>query len=174
MLRESACNATQFVAELTDDQLREFWMPCKNFLSSLLRISQAENHPHQYSDTSYLLLSIVTVLLRCSVEISDPTTRSTCIDAMLRFRSRLRSAQQEAAWDLADFCLERCDEPIRKVAEVLGAQMAADVVPEAMTEDVGASCEEGFRFEDLLPGDALGVPWEVGWEFGETGWFGTD
>jgi hypothetical protein len=96
-LRETSCGVIDFVTALSDAQLHEFWLPY----------------------TSYLLVTAATILLRCTVECGDIVTKRSCVTKLISFRDRLRRASTESGWDLADFCLERCDEPIQKFADAL-------------------------------------------------------
>jgi FtsZ-interacting cell division protein ZipA len=55
------------------------------------------------------------ILLRCTVETTDPTTRETCKQSLESLRKRLRTARDVSSWDLADIFLNQCDEPISRV-----------------------------------------------------------
>jgi hypothetical protein len=96
-LRETSCEVIDFVTALSDAQLQEFWLPY----------------------TSYLLVTAATILLRCTIECGDIATKRLCVAKLVGFRDRLRRASRDSGWDLADFCLERCDEPIQKFADAL-------------------------------------------------------
>lgn len=154
-LRKASCDVINFVISLTDAQMQEFWLPY----------------------TSYLLVTAATILLRCVVECGDPATRKSCIENLIRFRDRLRRGSQESGWDLADFCLERCDEPIQKFADGLqslpqdnsiiddGQTSAAPASTSASQPDLGdTATSDAFPLSDLLlTVDSLEYPWEDMW-----------
>ncbi|PVI07981.1 hypothetical protein DM02DRAFT_608589 [Periconia macrospinosa] len=102
-LRDSASEVADFVASLPDSSLHGFWMPY----------------------TSYLLVSAATTLLRCIVECTDLETKRNCIAKLVGFRDRLKRAQSELQWDLADFCLVRCNDSIQKIANAASAAQPA-------------------------------------------------
>ncbi|KAF2636057.1 hypothetical protein P280DRAFT_493383 [Massarina eburnea CBS 473.64] len=157
MLRESASEVTGFVTFLMDTQLQEFWMPY----------------------TSYLLVSAATVLLRCTVECGDLATKKSCVTKLVYFRDRLRRAQVEVEWDLADFCLERCHDPIQKIADALRIPSPNPQSHNAPNpKDDGLNTHDSFASEGLdlaadvpsaipnvfLPTDSLDFPWETLWD----------
>lgn len=73
-LREASCEVIDFVTPLKDTQLQKFWL----------------------SYTSYLLVTAATVLLRCTIECGDITTKKTCITKLVAFRDQLRKASTES------------------------------------------------------------------------------
>ena len=156
MLRDAALNVADFVISLTEAQLQEFWMPY----------------------TSYLLVTSATILLRCTIEGNDLGVKKTCVARLVAFRNRLRTARDTSQWDLADFCLERCDDPIQKLADALGipshyvsAATAAEeqVVPPSRDADPVTS-DLGAMSDLFLPIDSLDYPWETLWDGMEGPW----
>ncbi|KAH7398479.1 fungal-specific transcription factor domain-containing protein [Pyrenochaeta sp. MPI-SDFR-AT-0127] len=161
MMRQSASDIVDFVTSLNEAQIREFWMPY----------------------TSYLLVTAATILLRCTIECSDLQTKIACATKLLEFRVRLQSASEKSGWDLADFCLERCHEPIQKVADALKISSPntqrreadpsiANAVLEA-TEDASfdAPTSASTTMSDFfLPIDSLDYPWETLWDTNEGPW----
>lgn len=59
------------------------------------------------------------ILLRCTIETTDPIARETCKRSLESLRKRLRSARDDSDWDLADIFLNQCDEPISRVINKL-------------------------------------------------------
>lgn len=55
------------------------------------------------------------ILLRCTIETTDPIARETCKRSLESLRKRLRAARDDSDWDLADIFLNQCDEPISRV-----------------------------------------------------------
>jgi hypothetical protein len=150
MLREAASGVADFVTSLTVAQLREFWMPY----------------------TAYLLVSAATILLRCTIECSDTDTRMTCAIKLKDFRDRLQTARDDSRWDLADFCLERCNEPIQKIVDVVGSFRQPDHVQTSanptgsVTEvrDDPMTMNTPYVPDFDLPIDSLDYPWETLWD----------
>lgn len=156
LLRNSASEAIDFVTSLTEAQLQEFWMPY----------------------TSYLLVTAATILLRCTIECSHIDTKKKCVTKLVAFRDRLRLAKDFSHWDLAEFCLERCDEPIQKFADAFGIPPErTTAVPPAIQLTESASDEaiqpvmDPLTMADLfLPIDSLDYPWETLWDSMEGPW----
>ena len=111
-------------------------------------------------DTAHLLVSATTILLRCTVETADIGTKRKCAATLVGFISRLRSASQESDWELADFCLERCQTPVEKIAAMVGlesepAQIRSSAGHEAQPILSGPS---ESAFTSSLPEDDLFLP----------------
>ncbi|KAJ8109449.1 hypothetical protein OPT61_g7453 [Boeremia exigua] len=157
MLRNAVLEASEFIINLTQSQLQEFWMPY----------------------TSYLLVTAATILLRCTIESKDLTMKNTCATKLIAFRDRLRVARNTLQWDLADFCLERCDEPIQKIADAIGIPQS-HLTTATNTEDttMPLSSEPNWDTVDLpstsdlfLPMDSLDYPWETMWDGIQGPWY---
>ncbi|KAF2032600.1 hypothetical protein EK21DRAFT_109672 [Setomelanomma holmii] len=156
ILREAPLEVVDFVASLRDDKLQEFWLPY----------------------TSYLLVTAATVLLRSAIECGDLATKRSCVEKLLVFRARLQRASDDCGWNLADFCLERCHEPIQRLADAMG------VLPQSpRTEVMNANPEEMRSAHDrveteadaaasdvLLPEDLLECPLEIMWDTFDGSW----
>ncbi|KAM0714007.1 hypothetical protein Q7P37_010971 [Cladosporium fusiforme] len=162
-VREKASNVIDFVTSLSESQLGEFWLPY----------------------VSHLLVSATTILLRCTIESPDPAVRQTCLQRLRSFFAHLLWAKEACSWDLADFTLERCQEPFEKIAaacalqvteeglgnsqaDVRGEGLAGEDGGEVARRDAGSSnVVEAAGFEDSLPVvDWLefGIPWDA-WDF---------
>ncbi|EGP85465.1 uncharacterized protein MYCGRDRAFT_61319 [Zymoseptoria tritici IPO323] len=152
MLREAAIALTDFVTALDSTQLAEFWLPY----------------------TAHLLVTATTILLRCLLESTDVTTKHTCAEKLVRLVSTLKVSKEEHDWDLADFCLERCSEPISKISSALG------IVDEATGSSAGAVAQapvadesiaaglpgpvEDWPLDVLFPVDSLDYPFDAMWD----------
>ncbi|KAF2829276.1 hypothetical protein CC86DRAFT_392426 [Ophiobolus disseminans] len=144
-LREASCEVATFVTSLRDAQLQGFWLPY----------------------TSYLLVTAATILLRCTVECGNIATKRSCATKLTAFRDRLRSASEESAWDLADFCLERCNEPIQRITDAMMVAPPNAQTPMADTSDGSAPIEMTQESNEALPTgnmfppiDSLEFPWD--------------
>lgn len=158
-LREASCATVDFVASLQHEQLQEFWLPY----------------------TSYLLVSAATILLRCTIECEDLATKKSCIAKLIVFRDRLRTAREESGWDLADFCLERCEEPIQKLADALQTislprqeertEFAASISHDQPIRVADNPGGEPIALPDLfLSLDTLEYPWDNLWDTFDASW----
>jgi hypothetical protein len=160
-LREASCEVIDFVVSLNDAQLQEFWLPY----------------------TCYLLVTAATILLRCSVECGDLVIKKSCIAKLVNFRDWLRRASTDCGWDLADFCLERCDEPIQKLANALqissqeihtrmkGAETISTRVEEPPYTITDLSMGDSVSLSELyLPVDPLEFSWESLWDTSDGLW----
>jgi hypothetical protein len=147
-LRESALEVVDFVTSLQETHLHEFWMPY----------------------TSYLLVTAATILLRCTIECGDIETKKVCATKLVDFRDRLYSASTISGWDLADACVERCHEPIQKIADALEISCRNDLVQAAEPHvAMGPVEDEALRnltspSDFFVPIDSLDYPWETLWD----------
>lgn len=149
MLKNAASDVVDFVISLTASQFQEFWMPY----------------------TSYLLVISATVLLRCTIESNDIGKKEACAAKLVGFRESLQTARDLFQWDLADFCLERCGEPIQKIAQSLelstgGPQTASphEAAPTSTLTASGLASPFSLSMNDLIsPINSLEYPWETLW-----------
>ncbi|KAH7397563.1 fungal-specific transcription factor domain-containing protein [Cadophora sp. MPI-SDFR-AT-0126] len=159
LLRDSASKLVEFVTDIHENQLQEFWLP----------------------HTAYLLVSAATILLRCIVESSDIKTKRDCILKLKAFQNRLQIARDTSGWDLAEFCLERCSLPIKQIAGALrvsldlpdhdssnGVQNRSSVVfTPTPSEPRATSLQDGsapYPLDFFLPVDPWDIPWESMWD----------
>lgn len=135
----------------------------------------------KFADTAHLLVSVATVLLRCTVESAALEVKRDCARTLLRLSKTL----QNSGWDLADFCLERCKQPIERIASATGIVSSAsateeqvsgqEAAPMDLLEDTNTleianppddaamelpSSTGNFTF----PVDSLEYPWDTFWE----------
>lgn len=165
MLREAASALTEFVCSLEASQLSEFWLPC--------------NVPHYLTlvavllttlDTAHLLVSATTILLRCLLESTDLATKKECATKLVRLLRRLETAREASEWDLADFCLERCTEPINKIATAMGItseSLPSTDVEEHTRPNNAFSSDTAFTelpSDFFLPVDSLDYPFDALWD----------
>lgn len=167
MLREAASALTEFVCSLEATQLSEFWLPCKALYEILALASSLTT-----IDTAHLLVSATTILLRCLLESTDLATKKDCAAKLLRLQRRLETAREASEWDLADFCLERCTEPIHKIAAAMGILDDSPALPSTSAQDGSHGhnvFESDTTFPELpsdffLPVDSLDYPFDALWD----------
>lgn len=150
MLRDAAMGLTDYVISLQPSQLEEFWLPW----------------------TAHLLVSATTILLRCLLESADLATKRECALKLVSLKKHLQIARDESAWDLADFCLERCSGPINKIAAAMGLvedsstpsqPTASDTVQpqDTFEQDPSAS---SFVADYFFPVDSFDYPFDAFWD----------
>lgn len=123
-------------------------------------------------DTAHLLVSATTILLRCLLESTDLTTKKECATKLLRLQHCLENAREASEWDLADFCLERCTEPIKKIAAAMGIpneqpvpQLISDREASQNHDPLGSDMTFPELPSDLfLPVDSLDYPFDALWD----------
>lgn len=129
----------------------------------------------QSADTAHLLVTTTTILLRCLLESPDLPTKKNCAIELLQFRQRLRIARDERDWDLADFCLERCSEPIDKIATAMGVTLDSCSSSSSLRRLIPLDTQQqapidldstfsGILDEFLLPGDSWEYPFDAVWD----------
>ncbi|RMY85626.1 hypothetical protein D0864_07262 [Hortaea werneckii] len=150
MLRDSALTLTLYVSELTETQLNEFWI----------------------SYATHLLVSSTTVLLRCTIESADIETKRRCTGELVKMICKLQASH----WDLGEFCLERCTEPVMKLAAALGIAQTSTMpssqqerpVIEQISEPAQLATSHAVEPSDglnmFIPADSLDFPWETLWD----------
>ena len=151
MLREAAFALIDFVTALTPTQLGEFWLPY----------------------TAHLLVTAATITLRCLLESTDLTTKRTCAHKLVNFKDRLAKASADHSWDLADFCLERCSEPIEKISDAMGVVAHTSEAADALVDQSGNHTrtdlqEPQLNLDDMaadlfFPVDSLDYPFDALW-----------
>lgn len=152
-LMHAAVRVVEFVTELEERQLQEFWLPY----------------------TSYLLVTAATILLRCTIEVGNFQIKADCIKSLVAFMNRLQRAKEESGWDLADFCLERCSEPIRKMAAVFSipTDNRGVQVNETESSEWGTAPAHSASRDEIDPSefnvffqplDLSEYPWDSLWE----------
>ncbi|KAH7089031.1 fungal-specific transcription factor domain-containing protein [Paraphoma chrysanthemicola] len=155
-LREASLEVVNYVSSLNHDHFQEFWLPY----------------------TSYLLVTAATILLRCTIECGDLNTKASNVAKLVEFRISLQKARDESAWDLAEFCLEKCHEPIQKIADAMGTfsssapseAVGAAIEPDTTARDAGDAGGSSASPTALLPMDLLEYPWDTMWDTFDGPW----
>lgn len=83
---------------------------------------------------------------------------------------------QASHWDLGEFCLERCTEPVMKLAAALGIAQTSTMpssqqerpVIEQISEPAQLATSHAVEPSDglnmFIPADSLDFPWETLWD----------
>ncbi|KAI5197911.1 hypothetical protein E4T39_07035 [Aureobasidium subglaciale] len=128
VLRSLAREIADFVCALQSHHLAEFWLPY----------------------TAHFLASSAMILLRCTIETTDPLTREPCKLSLSSLRKRLRSARDDSDWDLADIFLNQCDEPISRVIAKLSSTTTTTYSAAAPPTEVAQQQEAPINVEDVI------------------------
>ncbi|EPS36717.1 hypothetical protein H072_9709 [Dactylellina haptotyla CBS 200.50] len=137
-LQLAATKVLEYVSNLTQAQLQEFWLPY----------------------TSHLLVVATMILLRCAVETENQAIKVTCAATLMSLKDNLELHRDDHNWELGELCLERCAELIVRVQSTappvttINPEMVPIIpTPGAMTDD------DAFQFlndSSLMPFDPLG------------------
>ncbi|KAL4920175.1 fungal-specific transcription factor domain-containing protein [Aspergillus aurantiobrunneus] len=133
-LRRSAQEIVSYVCALTETQLQEFWLPY----------------------TAHHLILTVIILLRCTVESSEPTVADKCRADLDRFWTKLQTAAKDG-WDLANICITQCAESVSKILAMSASSTVAvdsiELGPSALLEPsyVGSGTPMHYIAPDLMP-----------------------
>jgi len=107
--------------------------------------------------------------------------KKLCTTKLLNFRDRLQRARDESKWDVADFCLERCNDPIQKMADALRIapsrpvpQTSSNLLLSSMESSLPLTQQGDDTLGDLTSisdvFDSLNFPWETMWDSFEGSW----
>jgi hypothetical protein len=105
-LRTASSAVLDFVLSLGESQFQDFWLPY----------------------VTHLLVHAITVSLRCTVETQDPDIRNTSVARLQRVIAHIQFARDNYDWDIAIYCLERCADPVSRIA-ALNAREPQHLVP---------------------------------------------
>lgn len=106
------------------------------------------------------------------MESVDLDTKRGCAMKLVNLQTHLIAVRNDSQWDLADFCLDRCSEPISKIATAMSitSQSVAGNVPATISrhgvdpaeaaDNMMAALPEDF----FLPMDPLDYPFDALWD----------
>ena len=157
-LRAASSAVLDFLLSLGELQFQDFWLPY----------------------VTHLLVHAITVSLRCTVETQDPETRNTSINRLQRVIAHIQFARDNYDWDLAIYCLERCAEPVSRIASLnardpappseTGAEIPS-AAPNANGHGTGVEVppvptfdDTNFLLSDILDPNAFDFSWEALWD----------
>ncbi|KAF2687602.1 C6 transcription factor-like protein [Lentithecium fluviatile CBS 122367] len=149
-LRAASSAVLDFVLSLVEHNFLDFWLPY----------------------ATHLLVHAVTVSLRCTVETQDLDLRNACITRLERVMAHIQHAREHYDWDIANYCLERCSDPISQIASLTTqnppATAPTSVVDGSDMTQAGtgppALDDPGLLLSDLLDPNAFDFPWEALWD----------
>jgi hypothetical protein len=155
-LRTASSAVLDFTLSLGESQFQDFWLPY----------------------VTHLLVHAITVSLRCTVETQDPEIRNTSVSRLQRVIAHIQYARDNYDWDIAIYCLERCADPVSRIASL----NAREPPPPSETEvtslvgngnagGTGAEIQpvpgfddSNFLLADVLDPNAFDFSWEALWD----------
>ncbi|KAF1939588.1 hypothetical protein EJ02DRAFT_456791 [Clathrospora elynae] len=151
-LRIASSAVLDFVLTLGQTQFLDFWLPY----------------------ATHLLVHAITVSLRCTVETQDPEIRNTSVSRLECVIAHIRYAHDNYSWDIALYCLERCTEPVAKIAS-LNAREAPQPpeteFPTVLANGNGSETQAipnfddaNFLLSDILDPHAFDFSWDALWD----------
>ncbi|KAF2819533.1 hypothetical protein CC86DRAFT_362382 [Ophiobolus disseminans] len=157
-LRSASSAVLDYILSLGESQFHDFWLPY----------------------ATQVLVHAITVSLRCTVETQDPDVRNTAVSRLQRVVAHMQHARDSYEWDIAIYALERCAEPVSRIA----ALNAREVPQPSETEvtsvvangaaGVNGSTNEvpslpgfddaNFLLSDILDPNAFDFSWDALWD----------
>jgi hypothetical protein len=141
-----------FILTLGETQFLDFWLPY----------------------ATHLLVHAITVSLRCTVETQDPEIRNSSVARLQRVIVHIQHARDNHDWDLANYCLERCADPVSKIASLNAREVPqpSEMVPTGLFAN-GNGIEvpvmpnfddASFLLSDILDPNAFDFSWDALWD----------
>ncbi|KAF2477765.1 C6 transcription factor-like protein [Lindgomyces ingoldianus] len=147
-LRASSAALLDFILFLGESQFQDFWLPY----------------------AAHLLVLATMVDLRCLVEAPNNEIRSASILRLERFLAHIQSAHDNYDWDVANYCLERCSDPINKISSLLAQEThpppeAQPNINENGSGELATALDDpSFLFSDRRDPNAFDFSWEALWD----------
>jgi hypothetical protein len=102
-LRLASSSVLDFILSLGESQFQDFWLPY----------------------ATQILVHAITVSLRCTVETQDADVRNTSVARLQRVIAHMQFARDNYDWDIAIYALERCAEPVSRIAALNAREQPA-------------------------------------------------
>lgn len=163
-LRIASAAVLDYILSLGESQFQDFWLPY----------------------ATQILVHAITVSLRCTVETTDIEVRSKEVERLTAVIAHIQFARDNYDWDIAIYALERCAEPVSRIA-ALNAREGHDLADVASVNGngianpsaTGASGQGGsmdapplpsgfddtaFLLSDILDPNAFDFSWDALWD----------
>jgi hypothetical protein len=158
-LRIASSAVLDFILSLGESQFQDFWLPY----------------------ATQILVHAITVSLRCTVETQDPEIRNTSVDRLQRVIAHMQHARDNYDWDIAIYALERCAEPVSRIASLNAREAPQPLETEqTITNMNGNGAVRGnvneapmlppniddtnFLLADILDPNAFDFSWDALWD----------
>ncbi|KAL5114406.1 hypothetical protein ACEQ8H_007717 [Pleosporales sp. CAS-2024a] len=153
-LRLASSSILDFVLSLGESQFQDFWLPY----------------------ATQILVHAITVSLRCTVETKDSLIRGDMVSKLQRVVAHIQFARDNYDWDIAIYALERCAEPVQRIAS-LNAREAPEMEVATVVQNAGGAMEPPpvttlpanfddttFLLSDVLDPNAFDFSWDALWD----------
>lgn len=151
-LRIASSAVLEFILSLEESQFCGFWLPY----------------------ATQILVHAITVSLRCTVETQDPEIRNASVLQLERVIAHIQNAHDNYDWDIALYCLERCADPVSRIAALNAREAPQPPKDEqAAMNGNGASLDvsavpnfddTNFLLSDILDPNAFDFSWDALWD----------
>ncbi|KAH7350296.1 fungal-specific transcription factor domain-containing protein [Pyrenochaeta sp. MPI-SDFR-AT-0127] len=153
-LRIASSAVLDFILTLGQTQFQDFWLPY----------------------ASHLLVQAITVSLRCTVETQDPEIRNTSVSRLERVIAHIQNARDNYDWDIAIYCLERCADPVSRIASLNAREPPQPSESEfkvtsmiangngAEMQPIPNLDDTSFLLSDILDPNAFDFSWDALWD----------
>ncbi|KAF1832417.1 hypothetical protein BDW02DRAFT_649158 [Decorospora gaudefroyi] len=157
-LRIASSAVLDFILAMGEAQFLDFWLPY----------------------ATHLLVHAITVSLRCTVETQDHETRNSSVARLERVIAHIQHARDNYDWDLAIYCLERCADPVSKIASLNARELPSLSSQPLDTADLSSLVSNGhagteaqplpnfddatFLLSDILDPNAFDFSWDALWD----------
>ncbi|KAH7080662.1 C6 transcription factor-like protein [Paraphoma chrysanthemicola] len=160
-LRIASSAVLDYILSLGDAQFQDFWLPY----------------------ATQILVHAITVSLRCTVETQDPEVRNTSVARLQRVVAHMQHARDNDDWDIAIYVLERCAEPVSRIASlnareapqpveaeqsVLNMSMHGNGIARGNVHEAAmlppSIDDTNFLLADILDPNAFDFSWDALWD----------
>jgi hypothetical protein len=151
-LRIASSEVLDFILTMGETQFLDFWLPY----------------------ATHLLVHAITVSLRCTVETQDPEIRNTSVARLQRVIAHIQHARDNYDWDLANYVLERCADPVSKIASLNAREVPqpSETEPTSIVANGNGSevpvmpnfDDASFLLSDILDPNAFDFSWDALWD----------
>jgi hypothetical protein len=151
-LRIASSAVLDFVLSLGEIQFQDFWLPY----------------------ATQILVHAITVSLRCTVETQDSDVRIASVSRLQRVIAHILHARDNYDWDIAIYVLERCADPVSRLASLVVREPPqlfetepVNLSTNGNTNDVLALPsfdDTNFLLSDILDPNAFDFSWDALWD----------
>jgi len=153
-LRIASSAVLDFILTLGEIQFQDFWLPY----------------------ATHLLVHAITVSLRCTVETQITEIRNTSVSRLERVIAHIQYARDNYDWDIALYCLERCADPVSRIASLNAREPPPPSETEVKLTNVVANGNKSelqpvpnlddtaFLLSDILDPNAFDFSWDALWD----------
>lgn len=157
-LRAASSAVLDFVLNLGEAHFQDFWLPY----------------------VTHMLVMAIMVSLRCTVEAHDPEIRMTSFARLQSVMDHIQHAFDNYDWDIAGYCLERCQSAVTKISSyamrdhrpsppppavvhIPQVPVSGDI-PQMGMAPVAPMDDQQFELSDFFDPNLVDFSWEALWD----------